>query len=213
VKVEIYSDVVCPWCYIGERRLTRALEAFAQRGHVDVVFRPYQLDPTAPSEAVPLAEYVQRRFGGRFDHMLDRVTAMAKGEDIAIAWDKALSVNTRTAHRLLMWAQSEYGAGVQRALMEKLFDLYFTKGANVADVDQLAEAAAEVGVDRDRAREYLQSDRGVQELEAEFDKARRLGIQAVPTFVVDGRYVVEGAQPVDAFVDVLEQAIKNETTH
>jgi predicted DsbA family dithiol-disulfide isomerase len=210
VKVEIYSDVVCPWCYIGERRLTRALAAVPGGSEAEVVFRPYQLNPAAPDEAVPLPQYLERRFGRRVDGMLEQVSAAARGEGLAIAWDKALSANTRIAHRLLTWAEQEYGSGVQRAFAERLFALHFTQGGNIADIEQLAGAAAETGMDADRARAYLQSDEGVQALEAEFDNARRLGIHAVPTFVIDGRYVVEGAQPVATFVDILEQATKTD---
>jgi predicted DsbA family dithiol-disulfide isomerase len=208
VKVEIYSDVVCPWCYIGERRLARAIAALPAAAQVEVVFRPYQLDPQAPEEAVPLPEHLARRFGSRVGGMLERVSAAGRGEGLSFAWDKALSVNTRTAHRLLLWAEQTYGPGPQRALAERLFALYFTQGGNIADVDQLAGAAAEAGMDGDRARAHLRSDEGVQALEGELAKARDLGISAVPTFVIDGEHVVEGAQPVATFVDILEHAAR-----
>lgn len=208
MRVEIYSDVVCPWCYIGERRLTRALAALPAGAQVEVVFRPYQLDPQASEDAVPLPEHLARRFGSRVGGMLERVSAAASGEGLSLAWDKALSVNTRTAHRLLMWAEHAYGPGLQRALAERLFAMYFTHGGNITDVEQLAGAAAEAGMDADRARAHLLSDEGMQALEAELAKARGLGISAVPTFIIDGEYVVEGAQPVATFVDILEQAAK-----
>ncbi|MGE0706010.1 MAG: DsbA family oxidoreductase [Vicinamibacterales bacterium] len=210
MKVDIYSDVVCPWCYIGERRFARALSGFPEANRVEVVFRPYQLDPSAPATAVPLAEYLERRFGRRIDGMLGRVSAEAEREGIAIAWDQALSANTRTAHRLLELAEREHGAAVQRALAERLFDLYFTRGGNIADTGQLADAAASAGMDGDRVRAYLESDEGLPELQAAFDEARRLGIRAVPTFVIDERYVVEGAQPVATFLEVLREAAKAE---
>lgn len=206
MKVEVYSDVVCPWCYIGEHRLARALAAFPQRDQVEVVFRPYQLDPDAPQAAVPLTQYLERRFGKRAGAMLDPVDAAAAGEGISIAWGKALSANTRTAHRLLMLAEQEHGPAVQRALAERLFALHFSEGGNIADVDQLAAAAAEVGMDARRVREHLQSDAGVQELETALRKARYLGIHAVPTFVIDGRYALQGAQPVATFLEALDAA-------
>lgn len=208
MKVEIYSDVVCPWCYIGERRLARALATLPESAQVEVVFRPYQLDPNAPLEAVPLLPYIEQRYGGRAAGMLESVSAAAEGEGISVAWDRALIANTRTAHRLLAWALQEYGSGVQRALAERLFDLYFTRGGDITDVGQLADAAAAAGADPDRARAHLRSDDGTQELEAAFDEARRLGIRAVPTFVIDGHQVVQGAQPVATFVGALEKAIE-----
>ncbi len=204
MKIEIYSDIVCPWCYIGERRLARALAALPNGQDVDVVFRPYQLDPGAPTTAIPLLPYLEQRFGSRAAGMMSHVTATAAGEGITTAWDKALSVNTRLAHRVVAFAEREYGAGVQRALVERLFALYFTQGGNVGDVDQLVAAAADVGVDPDRVRVLLASDDGVAELEAAFESARRLGIQSVPTFVIDGRHAVVGAQPAAALLEVLE---------
>jgi predicted DsbA family dithiol-disulfide isomerase len=207
MKIEVYSDIACPWCYIGERRLERALAALPPRERVEVVFRPYQLDPNAPEAAVPLTQYLERRFGGRKDGMLDVVTEAAAGEGITLAWDRALSANTRTAHRLLQWALREDGPEVQRQLAVGLFALHFTHGGNVADVEQLAAAAASAGLDAERARAYLASGEGVRELESEFGEARQLGIASVPTFVIDGRYAIQGAQPVSAFVRILEQAL------
>lgn len=207
MKVEVYSDVVCPWCYIGERRLERALTALSPREPVEVVFRPYQLDPTTPETAAPLTEYLERRFGGRTDGMLEGVSRAAEGEGITLAWDRALSANTRTAHRLLQWALRERGPEVQRALANELFALHFTNGGNIADVDQLVAAAGAAGLDADAARAYLASGEGTRELELEFEKARELGITSVPTFVIDGRHAIQGAQPVSTFVRMLEQLL------
>jgi predicted DsbA family dithiol-disulfide isomerase len=206
VTIEIYSDVVCPWCYIGERRLERALAALPPGEPFEVVFRPYQLDPGAPGTAVPLSQYLARRFGARADGMLDAVTHAARGEGIAIDWDRALSANTRTAHRLLQWALREGGPELQRKLAAELFALHFERGGNVANLEQLDAAADAAGLDAARARSYLASGEGVEELESEFQKARKLGIASVPTFVIDGRFAIQGAQPVSTFVRVLEQA-------
>ncbi|HEX6051947.1 MAG TPA: DsbA family oxidoreductase [Gemmatimonadaceae bacterium] len=206
MKVEIYSDIVCPWCYIGERRFARALAAFPGGDEIDVVFRPFQLDPAAPETAVPHMEYLAKRFGGRpVDGMLLRVTEAAAGEGITMDWDRAIAVNTHTAHRLLRLAEREYGTAVQRALVEKLFDAHFSQGGNVADHAQLTELAVSVGMDAERVRAYLESDEGAGELGAELDAARQLGVQAVPTFVFDGQYVVEGGHPASVFLRVLEE--------
>ncbi len=212
MKVEVYSDIVCPWCYVGERRLKRALAALPDASGIEVRFMPYQLDPSTADEASPLVQYVERRFGRDVRAMLDRVSAVAKDEGIAINWDRALIANTRTAHRLLTWVVQEYGAKVQGSVAEQLFDLYFTRGGNIADVEQLVQAAARAGVDANHSRAHLQSTNGVPELEAAFDEARRRGVQAVPTFVIDDRFVVEGAHPVAAFVDLLERALTQSTT-
>jgi predicted DsbA family dithiol-disulfide isomerase len=205
LKVEIYSDVVCPWCYIGERRFERARAAFPGGREIDVVFRPFQLDPGAPEAGVPIARYLATRFGRPVDSMLARVTEAAAGEGITMDWDRAIAVNTRTAHRLLRLAELEYGPAVQHALVEKLFDAHFTRGGNVADHAQLTALATSVGMDAERVRAYLDSGEGSAELEAELDHARQLGVQAVPTFVFDGRYAVEGGQPASVFLRVLEE--------
>src|SRR5690606_24950307 len=163
MKVEVYSDITCPWCYIGERRLRRALAASPHATDVDVEFRPFQLDPNAPDEAQPLREYLDRRFGAVADAMTSRVSEEAAGEGVLMDWDRALSANTRDAHRLLMLAADEYGSEVQLDLAEKLFELHFTRGGDIGSAEQLANAAESAGMDRTRALEHLMSDEGQQE--------------------------------------------------
>lgn len=205
MNVEIYSDIACPWCYIGERRFRRALAAFPGGDRVEVVYRSFQLDPNAPETPVPIRDYLRQRYGASTDGMLDRVLENARGEGIELNWDRVLSVNTFTAHRLLQLAVREYGPAVQRALAEKLFEAYFTRGEDVSDPELLASLAEEVGIDRERATAYLASDEGREETQAEIDRARALGITGVPTFVFEGRWAVSGAQPASAFLQVLEQ--------
>lgn len=205
MKVEIYSDVVCPWCYIGERRLARALAAFPGTAEVEVVFRPYQLDPDAPERAVPIADYLTKRFGDVSETMQAQVSAAAESEGIVIEWDRAQATNTRTAHRLLRLAEREYGGPVQRVLAEHLFDMHFTRGGDVGDVAELTDAAVAAGMDRQRVATYLESDEGAAELDAEFERARGIGIRGVPTFVFDNRFVVQGAQPATQMLRVLHQ--------
>ena len=204
MKVEIYSDVACPWCYVGERRFARALAAFG-RDDVEVVFRPYQLDPAAPADAEPIARYLERRFGPRAAGMTGAVSAAAAGEGITMDWERALAANTRDAHRLLGLALREHGPVVQRALAALLFDAHFTRGGDVSDHAQLASLAERAGLDGDRVRAFLASDEGAAGLDDELARARALGVTAVPTFVFDGQYAVSGAQPVSAFVAAMEE--------
>src|SRR5690606_5235594 len=185
MKVEIYSDVVCPWCYIGERRFFRALEEHAGPEDVEVIFRAYQLDPMAPEVARPLKEYLRSRYGAAADGMMARVSDVAEQEGIQIDWESAQSVNTREAHRLLGLAGREHTPEVQRAVAEGLFALHFSEGGDVSDAEALVEVAGAAGMDRARVREYLASGAGVREVEEEIRAARELGIQAVPTFVFD----------------------------
>ncbi|HLA63564.1 MAG TPA: DsbA family oxidoreductase [Rhodothermales bacterium] len=205
MKVEIYSDVACPWCYVGERRFARALGAFPQAEGVEVTFRPYQLDPSLPATPSPLRESLTRKFGAQLDAMLRQTATTAAADGLDLQFDRAQSVNTLEAHRLMRLALREGGPDVQRALAEGLFRAYFTDGLNVADPDVLADLAAEAGLDRERAAAYLATDEGAEEVEKEIAHAQRLGIRAVPTFVFDGRYAVQGAQPTSTFLQVLEE--------
>jgi predicted DsbA family dithiol-disulfide isomerase len=205
MKVEIYSDVACPWCYIGKRRFERALAAFPGGGEVEVVYRPYQLNPDAPATAVPLQRYLAQRFGPQGAQMARHVTDTARGEGIVMDFGSALSANTLDAHRLLRLAEHEYGAAVQHALKEKLLEAHFSQGADIGDPGVLQTVAAGAGMDPERVRGYLAGQEGRREVKEDIAQAQRLGITAVPTFVIDGRYAVQGAQPASAFLQVLEQ--------
>ncbi len=208
MKVEIYSDVACPWCYIGEERFERALSAYPGAAEVEVTYRPYQLDPRAPAEARPLRDYLAGRFGPRADHVAGHVVEAARAEGIAMDFDRALAANTLSAHRLMHLAEREHGPEVQRAVARRLFEAHFSLGGDVGDAETLAELAADCGMDRDRVREYLASGEGTQEVREQIDRARRMGIGAVPTFVFEGRFAVQGAQPASAFLQALEAVEK-----
>lgn len=212
MRVEIFSDVVCPWCYIGEKRFERALADFAGKEEVDVVFRPFQLQPDAPLVATPLPAELRRRFGPNAGRMLSRVSEAAAGEGIRIDWDNALAVNTLDAHRLIRLAEREYGLIVQRALVDSLFDAHFSKGGNVGDHEALADLAVAAGMKRERVLSYLASEEGREEVISAIDDARADGINAVPTFVFDGRYIIEGGQPASTFLQVLEEVQRRSVT-
>lgn len=212
MKVEIYSDIACPWCYVGERRFARALAALPQGDQIEVVFRPYQLDPSLPHTPRPLQDQLRQKFGERADAMVRHVTATAAKEGLDLRFDRAQSVNTITAHRLLRLAEREYGTEVQRALAEKLFEAHFTNGENVAAPELLADLAVSVGMDRARVQAYLASDEGLREVQDEITRAQRIGVSAVPTFVFADQYAVQGAQPTSTFVQVLEELLSEAET-
>jgi predicted DsbA family dithiol-disulfide isomerase len=205
ITVEIYSDIACPWCYIGKRRFSRALSAFQKADRVDVVFRPYQLDPSAPETPQPLKDRLERKFGPQVDAVVKRTTSAAQEEGLELRFDDALAVNTLAAHRLLHFAEQEAGSEVQQALAEKLFESHFTNGQNIADLDLLADLAAGEGLEFERVREYLASDERLDEVRDAISRARQLGIRAVPTFVFNGREALQGAQPTSTFLNVLEK--------
>jgi predicted DsbA family dithiol-disulfide isomerase len=205
MRVEVWSDVVCPWCYIGKRRLERALADFPHAEDVEVVWRSFQLDPSAPDVPVEtVAEHLGRKYGGGVEagrQMVDRTQAVAAEEGMTWRQHEALRVGTRDAHRLL------HAAGELRgALKEALLDAYFARAQNVADHDTLTRIATGVGLDAVLVEEVLAGDRYDDEVEADIRQAAAYGATGVPFFVVDRRYGISGAQPVEVFRQVLDQA-------
>ncbi|HEX3089562.1 MAG TPA: DsbA family oxidoreductase [Ilumatobacteraceae bacterium] len=211
VTVEIWSDVVCPWCYIGKRRFETAMAELDDEIEVDIVFRPYQLDPTAsPGKAGPVIDAYAKKFGGyeRAQEIIDHVTAVAAESGLEFHMDRALRANTLLAHRVLWLAES---SGHQIAMKERLLQAYFMDGLDVGDPDVLATLAAEVGLDSDRVRDFLDSDEGLAEVREELRSAAEMEITAVPTFVFDGKWMVPGAQDPDTFVQVLRRVVAKRT--
>lgn len=207
LRVEIWSDIVCPWCYIGKRRFERALAELDGELDVEVVYRPFQLDPrAAPGSSMPVAEAYARKFGGpqQAQAVIDRVTAMAHAEGIEFRMDRALRANTLLAHRLL-WLAEPPCPIPQTALKERLLHAYFIDGLDIGDPDVLADCAADVGFDRDEIVRFLDGDAGSEEVAAMLDQAHEAGITAVPTYVIDRRWAIPGAQDPDVFVQALRR--------
>ena len=202
LTVDIVSDVVCPWCFIGKRRLENAL-AMAPDLDVDLRWRPFQLDATIPPGGLSRKEYMDRKFGpDRAATVHDRVRAVGAEVGIPFAFEKITrSPNTLDAHRLLRWALD---AGCQEMLKERLMQLYFVEGADVGDPEVLAKAAAECGMDADEVRRRLQSDEDVESVRAEIERIQKLGVYGVPFFIIDGKYGLSGAQPSE----IIEQALR-----
>lgn len=209
VQVEIFSDVVCPWCYIGKRRFDTAAANLTSKGttlNLEVKFKPFQLDPTAsPGEITPVTDAYAKKFGGqkRATEILAHITEIAAKDNIEFRMDRALRANTMLAHRLLFIADRDHGSQMQTQLEEQLFRAYFTDGANIGDVDVLVTCATEVGMNADQTRNSLACGEGLTEVEAELRLAAEIGISAVPTFVFNGQWSVPGAQDIDVFERVL----------
>ena len=211
LPVRIYSDVVCPWCYIGKRRFEAAL-ALPEAPPVSVRWLPFQLDPGAPVPGGSVVEAYAKKFGGeaRATQIIAQVTEAAAGEGLGFRLDRAVRSNTFDAHRLLWWADREEQAvgakpadevlpngllgGCQSALKESLLAAYFVEGLDVSDHRVLAARAAAVGLDADEATEVLASGAGAPEVRSEIAGAAPAGVTAVPTFVLDGRLAIPGAQ-------------------
>lgn len=205
MEIEIYSDIVCPWCRIGELRLRRALDAFDGGDQVSVVFRPFQLDPSAPATSESVTARLERKYGTRAGDVLAQASAAAEEEGLVMDWDRARSVNTFRAHQLMEWALADSGPARQRALGRAFFAAHFEEGADLGDEDTLVALASGVGLDDQAARAVLSSDEHREATRAEIERALRMGIRSVPTFVLEGRWAVEGAQPAHVLVSVLER--------
>lgn len=204
VAVEVWSDVACPWCYLGKRRLEKAIAASGL--DVDVHYRSFQLDPTIPhGEHMPHAEVMSKKFGAsgaQIEQMNQRLIDLGAAEGLEYRFDLYVQANTRNAHRLLHFAH-ERGCGVE--LKDRLLRAQFTEGAVVDDVDTLVALAVEVGLDADDARAVLTSDAFDADVQADIDEAKALGANGVPFFVFDRRFAVSGAQSTEVFEEALRR--------
>ena len=202
-KIEVYSDVVCPWCYVGKRRLERALTEFG--GDVRVTWRPFQLNPTMPKDGLDRTAYLEAKFGSlaTFRQLEEHVQAAGASERITFAFEKiARTPNTFAAHRLIWLGERE---GCQDAVVDALFRGYFEEGADIGSSAVLVQLAAQAGLPDESVERLLRSDEGTAEVKAEESAGHKLGIRGVPYFVLDGTYAISGAQPVDIFVSALKR--------
>jgi predicted DsbA family dithiol-disulfide isomerase len=207
VKVEIWSDVACPWCYIGKRRFDMALARFEHRDAVEVRWRSFELDPSAPKvRDEPYLDRLATKYRiplPEADARIDTMIEAGAQSGVVLRFDRAKPANTFDAHRLLHLAAER---GVQAELKDKLFRSTFTKGAPTADPDVLMALAAEAGLDEAEARAVLESDAYAPEVRADERRAADLGITSVPFFVIGGAFGVSGAQPPAVLVEVLDEA-------
>jgi len=200
VHIDIWSDVVCPWCYIGVTRFERALAQFD--GEVTIRLHPFQLDPDAPVPGIPARRRYAAKFGDEAPAILERVTTEARGEGLTFDFDRAITANTFDAHRAIAFARPR---GRDRDLEKRLFRAYFTDGLDVSDRAILADEGARTGLDRDQLAAYLESDDGVDEVMRELNVAFERGITAVPSFVFQDEFLVPGAVDTASFLRILEQ--------
>jgi predicted DsbA family dithiol-disulfide isomerase len=207
MRIDIWSDVVCPWCYIGKRRLEEALAGFPHADEVEVVYHSFELDPTAPQHGTEsVVDALTRKYGAGAPRMMDRVAEVAT--EAGLTFDYARATHTRTvdAHRLLHLALDLAGPEGQRELKEALLDAYFGRGRSMGDHAVLREVAVATGLPGDRVDALLSSDEHADRVRADIDQARAYGIGGVPFFVVDRKYGLSGAQPTEVFAQLLEQA-------
>ncbi|WP_447942983.1 DsbA family oxidoreductase [Microbacterium aurum] len=209
IKIDVWSDIACPWCYIGKRNLENGLAqtaADADAPQVEVTFHSYELSPDTPvdfeGDEIDFLAGHKGMPRERVKEMLDNVTGVAAKAGLEYRFDLLQHTNTVKAHELLHFAKAE---GRQHEMAERLMSAYFTEGRHVGRVDDLVDLAAEAGLDADAARDALQSERYLADVRADQAQAQAYGIQGVPFFVIDGTYGVSGAQPADAFAQIARQ--------
>jgi len=207
VAIDVYSDVVCPWCYVGKRRLERALSQLKTvRTHV--TWRPFQLNPTMPKEGMDRTAYLEAKFGSldTFSRLEEHVLAAGASEQIPFAFEKIVRTpNTFSAHRLIWYADQQ---GCQDMVVESLFKGYFEEGADIGSRPTLIGLAERAGLDSEG---FLLSDDGVAEVKAEEATGHRLGIRGVPYFLLNNTHTVSGAQSVEVFVAAVEKVHTQQT--
>jgi predicted DsbA family dithiol-disulfide isomerase len=204
VRIDVVSDVVCPWCFIGKHRLEKAL-ALRPDTPVEVHWRPFFLNDWIPREGISREQYLTTKFGSpeRYKGIAQRVTAAAAEEGLVYASDKVKrQPNTLDCHRLIRWAER---IGKAAEMKQKLMDLYFTQGADLTDRDTLVRAAASVGLDADKVRGDLASDQDVAQIEQEAQSAKEAGIEGVPCFIFGGKFAVSGAQSPEYLADAIDR--------
>lgn len=206
LTVDVISDVICPWCFIGKRRLEQSLLALKGRHDVQVRWHPFQLNPSMPREGMDRRAYRSAKFGSweRSEALDGQVTAAGEAEGIVFAFNKIeRTPNTIDAHRLIALAGDR---GVQDAVVEAFFRGYFTEGRDLGDRDSLLDLAVRAGLDGSRAESMLDGDEGLESLRAAEESSRRLGVQGVPFFVINGQVSLSGAQGPQAFLDAFDKA-------
>ncbi len=221
MKLEIYSDIICPWCYIGKVRLDKALKTLGDKVNFKVVWRPFELNPSMPAEGMDRKEYRTCKFGSweRSLEMDKDITAKAAADGLTFNLDKLTRTpNTFNGHRLLWFAekstpktgiQEETRESIQDVIAEILFQRYFCQAADIGDINVLTEVAVEAGLDKAEIQAFLLSDQGVAEVKEEAQRGIRLGISGVPAFVLEGDVIASGAQTPEHFIELLTRVYAN----
>ncbi|MFX3623634.1 MAG: DsbA family oxidoreductase [Ectobacillus sp.] len=218
MKIEIWSDFLCPFCYIGKRRLEAALQQFAHKDEVEVVYRSFELNPNAKRDIeTDIHSLIAAKYGISREQAQaanNNIAMQAKEVGLTFRFDTMIPTNSFDAHRLVHFAA---GHGKMQEMMERLFQAYFIDSKHIGDRETLMALAAEVGLDKENTAAMLASDEYTAEVRADEQRARELGISGVPFFVFNGKYAVSGAQPSEVFLEVLQKVYDenrlNETMH
>jgi predicted DsbA family dithiol-disulfide isomerase len=212
IRIDIVSDVVCPWCYIGKRRLEKAMNTLSNQYDFEVEYQPFELNPDMPKEGVNQKEYLSKKFGGeaRYDQITTHTTQTAATEGLKFDFSKQLvSPNTRDAHRIIFLSKEE---GKQPETKEAFMKAYFEEGVDLSKKENLIAVAAKAGLDKEKVKSWLDSDKGLAEVELSEQINYQRGVSGVPFYIINNKYGVSGAQPSEAFIDMLTQVGKEVST-
>lgn len=204
ITIDVVSDVVCPWCYIGKRRLEKAINELKGEYEFEVNYLPFELNPNMPKEGRNQKEYLTEKFGGedRYKQLTDNVAKVAADEGLHFDYDKQQnSPNTRDAHRLILLAKQE---GVQAEVKEALLNAYFVKGVDLTKNENLVNVVNKAGLDREKATSLLSSDEGLAEVKRMEQINAQRGVSGVPFYIVNGKYGISGAQPSSSFISAFK---------
>ena len=203
IKIDVVSDVVCPWCYIGKRRLEKAIAQVSDQIEVEIEYHPFELNPEMPAEGRNQKEYLSKKFGSdaKYQQITSQVTATAAIEGLIFDFDKQhISPNTRNSHRLIAFAKQH---GKQLEMKEALMKAYFTNGIDLTKTENLVSIATELGLNEKSVATYLQSDEGLTEVITEENLNIQRGISGVPFYIINNKYGISGAQPSEVFTEAL----------
>ena len=209
MKIEIWSDFVCPFCYLGKVKLEKALEDFSNKEDVEIVYKSFELDPNASRMSKgTMSEIIARKYGITLEQAKknnERITAQAKEVGLTYNLDSAIPINTLLAHRLFQYAKN---VGKDKEITRVLFKAYFTDSKNLSEVHTLVELSKEAGLAEQEVREVLNSDKYTEEVRKDEKEAKSLGVNGVPFFLIDNKFTISGAQPVEVFREALEKALE-----
>jgi predicted DsbA family dithiol-disulfide isomerase len=212
ITIDVISDVVCPWCYIGKRRLEKAVDQLKDQYEFDIHYHPFELNPAVPKKGYNQKVYLSEKFGGmeRYEQLTARVTGVAADEGITFRYDlQNISPNTFDAHRIVWYAGQE---GKQLATVEAFFKAYFTDGVDLSKKENLVTVAVAAGLNKEKVERLLETEEGTLEIKKEYAFNQNAGVTGVPFYIINNKYAVSGAQPADVFVDALEEIAKENQT-
>lgn len=206
MKVEFWSDIVCPWCYIGKRRFEKALSLFEHGSEVEVIWRSFELDPSTPRHIGDFTDSLSKKMGKSHEEvsqMMAQITTLAAKDGLDYRFDLMKSGNTFDAHRLIHHAATQ---GLVEEVSEQLYHAYFTEGLPVGDVDALVQVAVKAGLEETETLQILASDKYSEEVRSDESRAHSLNVRGVPFVLANEKYTISGAQPTEVFLDALRQA-------